>query len=120
MSRLLRFCFSVLMLGVLLGAAPPGASLTVLSGWIRVATEDAQGGIVSVELVVGEGAEEEPYLIREAGPGAQLKGLVGEWVVVSGLVVEDPPGWKSIEVQKFTRLDDLPEPVPVPGETPKP
>ncbi len=90
-----------------LGAAP-AKPLAVVSGWIRVASEDNKGKVLSVEIVVGEPPQEEPYLVLTGGVGSQLHGLVGEWIVASGVVTEDSLGWKSIEVTRFTKMDDLP------------
>ena len=98
----------LLLLGGLLWAAPKTAT-AVISGWVRVASEDAKGNILSVEIVVGEAPAEEPYLVSGAKE-AELKKLLGEWVVASGLVSEDELGWKSIEVKRFTKVDDLPTP----------
>ena len=93
--------------------AIPKMSNTVVSGWIRAASEDAKGKVLSVEIVVGEAPAEEPYLVT--GPkGSELSGLLGEWVVASGTVTEDDLGWKSIEVKRFTKIDDLPPPTDVP------
>lgn len=119
MSRLLSLLLCLLLCATSFAVAPKEQN-SVLSGWIRVASEDAQGNILTVEIVVGEEPNEEPYLVREGETANQLRQLVGEWVVASGLVYEDELGWKSIQVVRFTKLDDLPEPVPVPGETPKP
>jgi hypothetical protein len=92
---------------------------SVISGWIRAASEDAKGKVLSVEIVVGEEPTEEPYLIT--GPkSAELQALVGEWVVASGTVKEDELGWKSLEVKRFTKIDDLPPPTEVPATPPAP
>lgn len=99
--------------------AIPKQSNTVVSGWIRAASEDAKGKVLSVEIVVGEAPAEEPYLVTGPKTG-ELQGLLGEWVVASGTVTEDDLGWKSIEVKRFTKVDDLPPPTEVPGQPPSP
>ncbi|MBX3168685.1 MAG: hypothetical protein KF760_14815 [Candidatus Eremiobacteraeota bacterium] len=92
---------------------------SVISGWIRAASEDAKGKVLTVEIVVGEEPAEEPYLVT--GPkSSELQALIGEWVVASGTVKEDELGWKSLEVKRFTKIDDLPPPTEVPSTTPSP
>ena len=86
---------------------------SVVSGWVRAASEDAKGKVLSVEIVVGEEPAEEPYLVTGPKSG-ELQALVGEWVVASGTVKEDELGWKSLEVKRFTKIDDLPGPTEVP------
>lgn len=99
--------------------AIPKQKNSVVSGWIRAASEDAKGKVLTVEIVVGEAPAEEPYLVT--GPQTpKLQELLGEWVVASGTVTEDDLGWKSIEVKRFTKVDDLPPPTEVPGQTPPP
>ncbi len=90
---------------------------SVVSGWVRAASEDARGKVLSVEIVVGEAPAEEPYLVTGPKSG-ELQALVGEWVVASGTVKEDELGWKSMEVKRFTKIDDLPAPTEVPPSTP--
>ncbi len=36
---------------------------SVVSGWVRAASEDARGKVLSVEIVVGEAPAEEHYLV---------------------------------------------------------
>jgi len=103
---IILFCLSLWAAPLL---AAPGSSSTVVSGWIRVASEDTKGKILTVEIVVGEPPTEEPYLVTGA-KASELHALIGEWVVASGVVTEDSLGWKSIEVQRFTKIDDLPQP----------
>ncbi|MBN9416088.1 hypothetical protein ABS71_03940 [bacterium SCN 62-11] len=86
---------------------------SVISGWVRAASEDAKGKVLTVEIVVGEEPAEEPYLVTGPKSG-ELQVLVGEWVVASGTVKEDELGWKSLEVKRFTKIDDLPAPTDVP------
>lgn len=119
MSRFLLLLLCLVLSVPGLGAAPKQETV-VLSGWIRVASEDDQGNVLTVEIVVGEESNEEPYLVRDGEAANPLKQLIGEWVVASGVVYEDELGWKSIQVVRFTKVDDLPEPVPMPDETPKP
>lgn len=106
MRKLLVFLTCLLILPV--GAAP-GQPQTVVSGWVRVASEDNKGKVLEVEIVVGEPPSEEPYLVLKGGVGEQLLGLAGEWVVASGIVTEDKLGWKSIVVTRFTKENDLQE-----------
>ena len=94
-------------------AAAPAAGQTVLSGYVRASSEDAQGKVLAVEIVVGEPPAEDPYLVLKGGSEAQLRALVGEWVVASGVVSEDKLGWKSIQVKSFTREQDLQEEEPM-------
>ena len=101
------------------GWAAPKAETAVVSGWIRVASEDAKGKILAVEIVVGEAPAEEPYLIT-GSKSSELQSLLGEWVVASGLVTEDALGWKSIKVTRFTKVDDLPQPTDPSPPPPKP
>lgn len=97
----------LLLLAIPLGAAP-ASPVAVVSGWVRVASQDNKGNVLSVEIVVGEPPAEEPYLVTSGGVGQQLQTLVGEWVVASGHVSEDSLGWKSIQVTRFTKEEDLP------------
>lgn len=113
LSRLLLLLVCLILSVPGFGAAPKQETV-VLSGWIRVASEDDQGNVLTVEIVVGEESNEEPYLVRDGESADQLKQLLGEWVVASGVVYEDELGWKSIQVVRFTKVDDLPEPVPMP------
>lgn len=101
------FWVVLLLLAIPLGAAPT-RPVAVVSGWVRVASQDKAGKVLSVEIVVGEPPAEEPYLVTPGGVGQQLQSLVGEWVVASGHVSEDSLGWKSIEVTRFTKEEDLP------------
>jgi hypothetical protein len=87
--------------------AAPKAETAVISGWVRVALEDAKGKVLSIEIMVGEA--EEPYRVV-GSKEKELRTLIGEWVVASGLVSEDALGWKSIDVKSYTKEDDLPEP----------
>lgn len=119
LSRFLALLLCLLLCATGFAAAPKQEN-SVLSGWIRVASEDAQGNVLTVEIVVGEEPHEEPYLVRDGETANQLKQLLGEWVVASGVVYEDELGWKSIQVVRFTKVDDLPEPVPMPETTPAP
>lgn len=113
----------IVLLCLSLWAAPllaaPGSTSTVISGWVRVASEDTKGQILSVEIVVGEPPAEEPYLVTGA-KASELRELIGEWIVASGVVTEDSLGWKSIEVQRFTKIDDLPQPTNPTAPTPPP
>lgn len=112
-----RLLLTTLLLLNSVAWAIPKMSNTVVSGWIRVASEDAKGKVLTVEIVVGEAPAEEPYLVT--GPkGSELSALLGEWVVASGTVTEDDLGWKSIEVKRFTKVDDLPPPTDVPPTAP--
>lgn len=110
--RRLVVLLCLMLLAGLPGAAPKPAT-AVVSGWVRVASEDANGQILSVEIVVGEAPAEEPYLVL-GKKGAELHNLVGEWVVASGLVTEDALGWKSINVVQYTRIDELKKPTDAP------
>jgi hypothetical protein len=105
--RILRYLLVLLLVN--LAQAAPKAAESVVSGWVRVASEDAKGNILSVEIVVGEPPAEEPYLVLKGGQSAALEKLIGDWVVASGVVNEDKLGWKSIQVKRFTRVDDLQE-----------
>jgi len=107
----LRFTLVFILFHLLVCFAPaaPSSATGVISGWVKAGSEDAQGNVLTVEIVVGEGAQEEPYLVT--GPKlTELKALVGEWVVASGTISEDTLGWKSILVERFTRIDDLQQP----------
>ena len=109
---------SFLLLGAVAWPTPKFYT-SVVSGWVRAASEDAKGKVLSVEIVVGEEPTEEPYLVT--GPkSSELQALIGEWVVASGTVKEDELGWKSLEVKRFTKIDDLPPPTEVPGPTQAP
>lgn len=116
MQRWITLTCLILLSGVLWAA--PKTATAVISGWVRVASEDAKGKILSIEIVVGEVPAEEPYLVTGVKK-AELQALVGEWVVASGVVSEDELGWKSIEVKRFTKVDDLPQPTgvdPIPSK----
>ena len=103
--RKIRYLLVFLLLS--LAQAAPKTAESVVSGWVRVASEDAKGNILSIEIVVGDPPAEEPYLVLKGSHTAELEKLVGEWVVASGVVSEDKLGWKSIQVKRFTRVDDL-------------
>lgn len=107
----MRHFFRILLILCLAGwatAAPKNANVTVLSGWVRAASEDAQGKVLEVELVVGEPPKEEPYLIAR-GPVANelIEKAVGKWVVVSGSVSEDALGWKTVQIKTYKLEDEL-------------
>ena len=107
MRAVLVFILIYLLAG--LAPAAPDRASGVISGWVKAGSEDAQGNVLTVEIVVGEAPQEEPYLVT--GPKlAELKAILGEWVVASGNISEDPLGWKTIHVIRFTRIDDLQQP----------
>ena len=118
MRRLLVLMLCLFLLSDVPWAAPK-SEMSVVSGWIRVSSEDAKGEILSVEIVVGEDKEEEPYLVT-GSKERELHSLVGEWVVASGVVTEDALGWKTIDVKRYTKIDDLQKPTDPTPPAPKP
>jgi len=104
----------LLLLLLLVGAvgAQPKKPQAVVSGQVRVASTDAKGNILTLEIMVGdEGADQEPYQVIQskdpARPGVsfeEMKKYVGEWIVAAGYVTDDN-GWKSIEVRKILPAD---------------
>jgi hypothetical protein len=92
---------------------------SVVSGIVRVASSDAKGNVLSIEIMVGDN-EEEPYLVANTAQGQELRKHVGEYVMAAGLVSEDKLGWKTIEILTFQFEDELekkhipPSPAPAP------
>lgn len=91
-----------------IAAAPQSA--TVVSGLVKVGSEDAKGNVLSIEILVGESETTgEPYLVLDKGKGSELRKHIGQWIIAAGTVTEDALGWKTIEVKSFTLEDDLQE-----------
>ena len=88
---------------------------SVISGVVRVASSDAKGNVLSIEILVGEG-EGDPYLVANTPPGQELRKHVGEYVMAAGLVYEDALGWKTIEVLKYQLEEDLQKHHKIPGQ----
>lgn len=107
-----RVFLQQLSLVCLLSSSPwaAAAPTTVISGYVRVGSEDSKGNITSLEIISGEEENSgEPYLIVDKGKGSELKKHVGQWVIAAGVILEDALGWKSIEVKSYTLVEDLQE-----------
>lgn len=99
----------LVLLSLVLGLSAFGEgkkAKTVVSGMVRVASQDAKGNILSIEILVGE-TDQEPYMVGNTAKGQELRKHVGEWVVAAGMVSEDDLGWKTIDVSNFTLADSL-------------
>lgn len=102
----------LLILGLTAGlsTAGPGTSTAVVSGMVRVASEDEVGNVVAVEILVDDGELEEPYLVAETQKGPELRLYIDQWIIAAGTVVEDENGWKTIEVDHYSLADKYPDP----------
>lgn len=105
-TRQIICCLLFSLLLAMAGFAESSKAKTVVSGLVRVASQDSKGNILSIEILVGE-TEQEPYLVSDTAKGKELRKHVGEWVIVAGVVSEDALGWKTIEVTNFQLADDL-------------
>ena len=114
MKRVHTLLLVLLLLGGLAAAQDVKRSKAVVSGQVRAASTDAKGNVLELEIMVGdEGTDQEPYQVRQVGsdpkkpsiPVAELKGLVGQWIVAAGTVTEDKLGWKSIDIVKYHPAD---------------
>lgn len=79
----------------------------VISGLVRVASEDERGNVTSVEILVGD--EEEPYLVANNEKGKELLLYIGQYVLAGGTVEEDELGWKTIKVKHYALTSDYPD-----------
>ena len=105
-NRQVILCLLFTVILAMAGFADPNKAKTVVSGVVRVASQDAKGNILSIEILVGD-TDPEPYLVSDAGKGKELRKHVGEYVIAAGMVTEDALGWKTIEVTNFQLADDL-------------
>lgn len=97
----------MLLAGAVETAQAASTKKAIISGFVRVAEEDARGNVLAVEIVVGD--EEEPYLVSNAGKGKELFLYIGQWVLAGGKVSEDELGWKTIEVQTYDLAEQYPD-----------
>lgn len=104
----LLFILSLLVLGTFLPATAKSTP-AVIQGLVRAATEDENGNVLSVEIVVTEGEQEEPYLVSSTGKGPELLLYIGQYVLAGGVVSEDELGWKTIEVQHYDLTSKYPD-----------